>query len=274
MATILVIDDERLLCDLLQEMLQRHGHEVFTAYNGREGIARYKERRPRFTILDLHLPDMNGIEALKSIRKHDPTAAVIILTGSGSDKLEREAQELGVTDFLIKGLSPETLMGAVERVVQTQSPSETGPLTLDNRKGASILVVDDEQEVCTLLTEFLTSRGFRVQSAQDGPTALALALSASKRPQLIVLDIMMPGMNGIEVLRGLRAKKYAGGVLMLTASTDITLLKKSLDLEAVDILGKPIDLERLALAIQVGLILNRLSREGGSVHRVRHSSAS
>ena len=276
MATILVIDDERLLCDLLQEMLQRHGHEVFTAYSGGEGVARHKERRPRFTILDLHLPDMNGIEVLKRIRENDPKAAVMILTGAGSDKLEREAQELGVTDFLIKGLSPETLLGAVTRAVQTQAPTETGQPTQDNRKGASILVVDDEQEVRELLTEFLTSRGFQVQSAQDGPTALALALdqAESERPHLIVLDIMMPGMNGIEVLRGLRAKKYAGGVMMLTASTDNTLLKKSLDLNAVDILGKPIDLERLALAIQVGLILNRLSRERSGVHHVRHTPAS
>ena len=276
MATILVIDDERLLCDLLQEMLQRHGHKVFTAYSGGEGVARHKERRPCFTILDLHLPDMSGIEVLKHIRENDPTATVLILTGAASDKLEREAQELGVTEFLIKGLSPEVLMGAVTRTVQAQSPSETGPPTQDNRKGASILVVDDEQEVCELLTEFLTSRGFQVQSAQDGPTALALALAQteSARPHLIVLDIMMPGMNGIEVLRRLRAKKYAGGVMMLTASTDRTLLKKSLDLEAVDILGKPIDLERLALAIQVGLILNRRAHESGGVHHVRHPSAS
>jgi len=263
MATILVIDDERLLCDLLQEMLERHGHEVFTAYSGSEGVACHKEHRPRFTILDLHLPDMPGIEVLKRIRENDPKAAVLILTGAASDKLEQEAQELGVTDFLIKGIPPEILMGAVARAVRTQSSSKTGPPIQDRRKGVSILVVDDERLVCEMLTKFLTSRGFRVQSAEDGPAALALA--ESERPQFIVLDIMMPGMNGIEVLHSLRAKKYEGGVLILTAVEDDTLLKKALDLEAVDILGKPIDLERLALAIEVGLILNGLSREKGSV---------
>jgi DNA-binding response OmpR family regulator len=214
---------------------------------------------------------MSGIEVLKRIRENEPEAAVMILTGAGSDKLEREAREMGVTDFLIKGLAPEVLMEAVTRTVQAQAPSETGPLTRDNRKGASILVVDDEQEVCRLLTDFLISRGFQVHSAQDGPTALALA--ERERPHLIVLDIMMPGMNGIDVLRGLRAQKYAGGVMMLTASTDNVLLKKSLDLEAVDILGKPIDLERLALAIQVGLILNRRAHERGNVHHRRPADA-
>ena len=78
MATILVIDDERLLCDLLQEMLRRHGHEVFTAYSGQEGIQAFQRHRPQFTLLDLHLPDMNGIEALTRIREHDPKAVAML----------------------------------------------------------------------------------------------------------------------------------------------------------------------------------------------------
>jgi DNA-binding response OmpR family regulator len=173
MATILVIDDERMLCDLLQEMLRRHGHEVFTAYSGREGIAIHKERRPHFTLLDLHLPDMSGIEVLRQVRASDPKAAVMILTGAGSDKLEREAQELGVTDFLIKGLSPDVLMSAVTRAVQPQIQATA--MSPETQNDVSILVVDDERPVCELLTKFLTLRGYRVSTAQDGPTALALA---------------------------------------------------------------------------------------------------
>jgi DNA-binding response OmpR family regulator len=264
MATILVVDDERMLCDLLQEMLRRHGHEVFTAYSGQEAIELHRQRRPHFTLLDLTLPDMNGIEVLTRIRESDPKAGVMILTGAASDKLERQAQQLGVTDFLIKGLSPEALMGAVTRAVQPQSPPAAyADMTPEMHRGDSILVVDDERQVCEVLTKFLTSRGYRVQSAQDGPAALALA--ESERPQFIVLDINMPGMNGIEVLRKLRARQYAGGVMMLTGSQDQSLLKEALDLESVDILGKPFDLERVALAIQVGLILTRRSRKSASV---------
>jgi len=104
MATILVVDDERMLCDLLQEMLRQHGHEVFTAYSGQEAIELHRQRRPHFTLLDLHLPDMNGIEVLTRIRESDPKAAVMILTGAASDELEQQARALRVTDFLIKGL--------------------------------------------------------------------------------------------------------------------------------------------------------------------------
>src|SRR5256712_13927106 len=118
MATILVVDDERMLCDLLQEMLRRHGHEVLTAYSGLEAIELHRQRRPHFTLLDLHLPDMNGIEVLTRIRESDPKAAVIILTGAAADELERQAQQLGVTELLINGLPSEALLGAVTRVFQ------------------------------------------------------------------------------------------------------------------------------------------------------------
>lgn len=266
MATILVIDDERLLCDLLREMLCRLGHEVFTAYGGREGIESHRQRRPHFTLLDLHLPDMSGIEVLRQIRESDPKAAVMILTGAASDKLEREAQDLGVADFLIKGLSPEVLIGAVTRALQPRPPSETRPRLEDKQRGISILVVDDERPIRDLLTKYLTTKHYLVHAAQDGPTALALA--ERERPELIVLDIYMPGMNGIEVLRKLRAKKFPGGVMMLTGCDDRALLKEALDLGSLDIVGKPLDLERVALAIEVSLILADAEAKRAGLHHV------
>src|SRR2546427_5290396 len=108
MATILVVDDERMLCDLLQEMLRRHGHEVLTAYSGQEAIELHRQRRPHFTLLDLHLPDMNGIEELTRIRESDPKAAVIILTGAASDELQRQEQQPGGRAVIIKGSPPAT----------------------------------------------------------------------------------------------------------------------------------------------------------------------
>src|SRR2546425_8446267 len=107
MSTILVVDDERLICDLLRSVLAGHGHEVLIAMNGREGLELFKKHRPRFTLLDLRMPEMNGIEVLKQIRAIDPQAAVLILTAWGSDALEQQARQLGVVDFLSKGRSEE-----------------------------------------------------------------------------------------------------------------------------------------------------------------------
>src|SRR2546428_11535728 len=142
MATILVVDDERMLCDLLQEMLRQHGHEVFTAYSGQEAIELHRQRRPHFTLLDLTLPDMNGIEVLTRIRESDPKAVVMILTGAASDELERQAQQLGGTDFLIQGLPPEALMGGVTRAVPPPNPPPAGAdKTPEKHPGGSIRAV-------------------------------------------------------------------------------------------------------------------------------------
>jgi len=260
MATILVIDDERLLCDLLQNLLREHGHEVFTAYNGREGVASFRQRRPRFTLLDLNLPDVNGIEVLKEIREIDPQSEVIILTGCATDQLEKQARDLGITDFLIKDLSFDVLIGTVERAMQEPgapagSPAASVGVPATLREKHSILIVDDDSQMRDMLTQYLSKQGYHVLSAQDGPAAVSLA--ERERPHLIVLDINMPGMNGVEVLRKLRAKNYAGGVMVLTGVQDEKLLNEALNLGSIDIVGKPADLERIRLAIEVSLILSK-----------------
>ena len=123
MPTILVVDDELMLCDLLKMELSSFGHEVVTADNGREGIALFAHRQPDLTLLDLHLPDMTGIEVLKRIRELDPQAGVIVLTGGGTDDLENQARELGVHEFLRKGLSLNILVRALGKAMQ--SPGQT-----------------------------------------------------------------------------------------------------------------------------------------------------
>lgn len=279
MATILIVDDERLICDLLRAVLGRQGHEVITASNGREGLELFKQHKPRFTLLDLRMPEMNGIEVLKHIRAIDPKAAVMILTAWGSDALEQQARQLGVMDFLSKGLALDVLVAAMERALPkpAQAPAAApaaSPSQAAAAPGApaaevlptvqaatdSILVVDDEPQICELLQRFLSLRGYRVRAVPDGPQALAAV--EQEVPQLVVLDMNMPGMNGVEVLRKLRAKKYGGGVILLTTGQDEKLLQEALDLGSVDVMGKPVDLERLALAIQVGCILTE-QQQGG-----------
>jgi len=261
MATILVVDDERMVCDLLRAVLTRHGHEVLTATSGRKGLELFQKSQPSITLLDLRMPRMNGIEVLKRIRVLDPGAAVIVLTGAGSADLENQARQMGVTDFLSKGLSLDVLVSATERVVQLPvkppvPPSQSADAQKapsHSQEAGSILVVDDEPQIRDLLRKYFSGRGYQVRVAPDGPKALALV--DQKSPDLIVLDVHMPGMNGIEVLKRLRAKNYGGGVVFLTSSQDEALLQEALQLGSVDILGKPVDLQRLELMVLMGLVL-------------------
>jgi DNA-binding response OmpR family regulator len=271
MSTILLVDDERLICDLLRSVLSRHGHDILTASNGREGIELFKKHRPRYTLLDLRMPEMNGIEVLKHIRGIDPQAAVMVLTAWGSDALEQQARQLGVVDFLSKGLSLDALVEAMERTLprsaqEASAAHAAAPAGVPQGAPAAagdgdfILLVDDEAQIRDLLERFLSLRGYKVRVASDGQQALTMV--KREAPHLIVLDVDMPGLNGVEVLRQLRGRRFTGGVILLTASQDDKLLQEALDLGSVDVMSKPVDLERLALAIQVGCIVSEQQGHG------------
>ncbi|TAJ10372.1 MAG: response regulator [Nitrospirae bacterium] len=261
MGKILVVDDEQMICDLLRAVLSSHGHEVLTATDGHEALTLFQQHQPSITLLDLRMPGMDGIDVLKQIRAMSPMAAVMVLTAGGNVKMENQARELGVSDFLKKGLSFDVVLGAMERSLQRSSPAAMAlpagipnrVASVESREGATILVVDDEAMIRNLLMKFLTLRGYRVRVAQNG--AEALAMVAQQQPDLVILDMYMPGMNGLDVLRELRARHYVGGAVALTASQDEKLLQQTLDLGSVDVIGKPVNLDRLELVVQVGLLV-------------------
>ena len=120
MAKILVVDDESLVLNLFKATLTRLGHEVLTASSGREGVDVYRRQRPTATILDLNLPDINGIEVLTEMRAVDPHTPVIVWTGAGTEELEQEARQRGVTEFLVKGFSLHELGAALKRVLKQE----------------------------------------------------------------------------------------------------------------------------------------------------------
>ena len=117
MARMLVIDDEGSIRKLLYTVLKRKGHEVLVAENGQKGIDIFGRTRPLITILDLHMPDLNGLEVLSRLRAIDSQACVIILTGQGTEKEEAKAFTLGATNFLRKGLSLFELGEALRRTM-------------------------------------------------------------------------------------------------------------------------------------------------------------
>lgn len=106
-----------------------------------------------------------------------------------------------------------------------------------------ILVVDDEIAIREILIEFLTNHGYSTEGAKDG--AQALAKARSLRPQVILLDILMPGMNGIETLKRLRKESPNSAVLMISGHADTDLALQALDLGAYDFIQKPLDLRYL-----------------------------
>ena len=117
MAKILVIDDDPGTLDLLNHVLRLRGHEVVLG-EGRKGLLLFQREHPHATILDLKMFDMDGLDVLREIRTLDPKAPVIILTGFATEERERQARELGVTEFLQKDSASYTLGAALDRVLK------------------------------------------------------------------------------------------------------------------------------------------------------------
>ena len=117
---------------------------------------------------------------------------------------------------------------------------------------ARILVVDDHVTVCDVLEEFLRSRGYDAYTALDGPTAIAKVKAV--RPHIVLLDIMMPGMGGLETLKEIRRVDPRVGVIIVTAICDEELGKRAIELGAYEYITKPIDFWRLETVLTVKMI--------------------
>ncbi len=267
MATILITDAEKEFRNVLLNVLTSYGHEVLTAETGTKALALLKDRSPAVILLDLALPDMPGLDVLAKIRAAAPALPVIVLTDNMPPDQESHARELGATDVLRKGLKMDIIMQAITRAFQhvapspgkSQIPSTTGHAQAgagEKGRPETIMVVDDEPEICNLVREFLTRRGYQVKTANNGEEALEMIRNAP--PDLLLLDIYMPGINGVEVVRRLKAAYLLEkvGVIMLTASQEEPLLQEALDLGAFDVLSKPVNLNELELAVAVKLALS------------------
>ncbi|MBQ8041496.1 MAG: response regulator [Lachnospiraceae bacterium] len=118
MANILVVDDAAFMCLTIKQMLERNDHVmVGTAANGKEAVERFVELRPDIVILDITMPEMNGIEALRRIKIIEPKAKVIICSALGQQEMIAKAIELGAQQFIVKPFEESRLIEAVDRLM-------------------------------------------------------------------------------------------------------------------------------------------------------------
>ena len=115
-----------------------------------------------------------------------------------------------------------------------------------------ILVVDDEPEVCSALNEFLSSRGYEVYTALDGMSAITKVKEV--RPHVVLLDIIMPGMGGIDALQEIKKIDPRIGVIMITAVADHELAKRAIDMGAYTYITKPLDLNYIETVVMVKIL--------------------
>ena len=123
MAKILVIDDEQGIRNLLDTILRRKGYDVVLAESGRKGLELFRRERPAVIVLDLKMPEMDGLSVLQQVRSLNPKQPVIILTGAGTPETERQVRALGVTEFVEKEFSLHLLGDSLKRLLNDPEPS-------------------------------------------------------------------------------------------------------------------------------------------------------
>ena len=206
--TVLVIEDNPLNMKLVKQLITIAQHRAIEAFNAEDGIRLAQTKKPDLILLDVQLPGMDGLTAA-GIIKNDPLLSsipIIALTAHAMRGYELKTKEAGCDDYITKPIDTKVFFKKLELHLNCgRQEKEGGALANKTPQGAhTILVVDDEPLNVKLLAVKLGAAGYRVLKAYGGQEALNVIESDS--PDLVLLDIMMPGMDGYEVIRRLRNK--------------------------------------------------------------------
>ncbi|MDD5004910.1 MAG: response regulator [Candidatus Omnitrophica bacterium] len=239
---ILVVDDEQDIREIIKITLTDDGFEVIEAGDGRTAIELAKKEKPDLITMDVIMPNIDGLTAAKII-KEDPETKdipIVILSVLSQDK-NKYVQ--GISDYISKPFSPEELMSKIKGAIEKSG--------LSSRNLKNILVVDDEPDVIDIVTISLKEKGFNMISANNGLEALERLKTFM--PNLIIVDINMPLMNGFELIKHLKKEPRFNNVpIVVLTGTYLSKQDKEhgLTLGASKYLTKPFTIETLVKDIE------------------------
>lgn len=262
---VLVVEDDKGTQEGLKKLLGRSDTEITFAASAAQALEALNRQTYDCWVLDLQLPDRSGLDLLKELQADTrELPPVIIHTGKDLSELEYKALREYADRIVLKGThSPERLLDEVSlflHSVQAQQPARKrvvpGPVTRPQAVflGQRVLVVDDDIRNTFALAKALKPYGLDIVLADDGQLALD-KLNADPEIKLVLMDLMMPVMDGYEAMRRIRAdERWAQlPVIALTAKAMQEDKQKCLQAGASDYLPKPIDLDRLVTMMQIWL---------------------
>jgi CheY-like chemotaxis protein len=202
---ILTIDNDNNVHDLLKENLGDQGYDVIGVSGGEEGLQLARELSPFAITLDIMMPGKDGWQVLHELKTDPATRDIPVILVTIVD-MQARGYQLGAADYLVKPLDEDALLDALGRLNHIQPGSVR-----------RLLVVDDDPNVPELVRQTLETAGYQIDDAADG----RLALDAIERqpPDVILLDLMMPKMDGFEFIEALREQGLRIPILVLTAKT-------------------------------------------------------
>lgn len=239
---LLLVDDDPSAIHALAGMLGGQGDLRF-ATSGDDALRLAHVLPPDLIVLDLDMPGLNGFEVCRALQADAALAQVpvIVATSRADAAAEVAALELGVADYLTKPLLPAQVLARVQAVLRRQPPASAMPLPtpLPALQAQRVLIVDDDPSAVLALRKALVPTGVQLYFADQGMAALAMAREVL--PDLVMLDLHMPGLDGFEVCERLLQDSALAepGVLFVTRYSDVANEARALALGATDFIAKP-----------------------------------
>jgi adenylate cyclase len=232
MPIVLLVEDDTASYELLSEHLASEGFEVYGASDGSDALETAKRVLPDVVITDYALPGINGCELTRMLRGDPATAncRVILLTGHVGPRVREAAREAGCHGFLLKPMHLDDLVHEIRRVLEHPH---------------RVLIVEDDRHVRESLSDALSEEGYVAATASNGMEALDY-LHAHEPPDVIVLDLMMPVMNGWEFLIEKRRDPKLAAIPVVV----VTAAKEAAGKLNEPMLSKPVTIAKLVGALQ------------------------
>ncbi len=275
---VLVVHDDRDMRAAVGELLRSEGFDVVEAADGLEALLQVKRTRPAGVVLDLVMPRLGGLEAIKRIRAFDRGIKIVVITGASADVVAALRAETvppappeSAPSLAVESAPPAPVQSVPAPPVESvplapmeSAPSTPPPAAPSAAAAASavpeILVVVGEPGLRGRLEELLAAAGYEVRLMSDAASGVRAVVA--KAPHLVLLDVEMPGLSGVGVLPAIVALVPAAKVIMLNESVNIELAKRSLAFGAFDHVTKPIDPPHLLQSIEAALAQRRVDLAG------------
>jgi len=271
----LVVDDFEVMRKVIVGHLRLLGaYKIWTATNGVEALHILRREQINLVLSDLNMPVMSGLDLLKAVRADERlcTTPFAIITAEYDRLLIKAVIDAGVSDLLVKPFTLQRLTTCVEQVDvwqnrktsqfptppvsksdsafhPTERVSSRKALALPGDLRPNLLIVDDTNDNQLVLSDLFKDK-YQVRLANDGPTALTICQSDTP-PDLVLLDVVMPDMDGFEVARLMREHPVSANIpiVFVTVMTDDSARWKGMSLGAIDFVSKPIDRSMLQLRV-------------------------
>jgi CheY-like chemotaxis protein len=252
---VLVIEDSPVAAALVAHYLAEWDLETTVHPMGEDALAKVKEFRPQVIILDIQLPNLSGWDVLAQLKAEPTSQHIPILVISVVDERPR-GLDMGAAEYLVKPISRLQLQQALQQVWSTPlaNPALTTRLERQEKAGPAepplILLAEDNEANINSVSSYLKAQGYRIMIARNGVEAIERAKEA--RPALILMDMQMPTMDGLEATRRLRthAELTTVPIIALTALAMPGDRERCLAAGADDYLSKPVGLRQLNQLIQ------------------------